>query len=233
MSFEKAGQYRWVVCALLFFATTVNYIDRQILALIKEFLDAELGWSNETFGWVNGAFQLSYAAGLFVFGWFVDRYGTKIGYATSIVLWSIAALSHALVGSVNGFFAARVFLGVSEGGNFPSAIKAVALWFPKKERAFATSIFNAGTNVGAIIAPAMIPAIALTLGWRWAFILAGLAGFLWLFFWFPMYDVPEKRQGPDARPSTTSSTATRRRAAPAAGRWVWRARSSCRRPGPS
>jgi ACS family hexuronate transporter-like MFS transporter len=120
VSFESAGKYRWVVCALLFFATTVNYVDRQILSLIKEFLDAELGWSNETFGWVNGAFQLSYAVGLFIFGWFVDRYGTKIGYATSIVLWSIAAMSHALVGSVNGFFAARVFLGVSEGGNFPS-----------------------------------------------------------------------------------------------------------------
>jgi ACS family hexuronate transporter-like MFS transporter len=194
VSFESRGNYRWVVCALLFFATTVNYIDRQILALIKEFLDAELGWSNETFGWVNGAFQLAYAFGLLVFGRFVDRYGTKIGYATSIVLWSLAAIAHAAVASVGGFFAARVALGVSEGGNFPSAIKAVALWFPKKERAFATAIFNAGTNVGAIIAPAMIPAIALTLGWRWAFILAGLAGFAWLFFWFPMYDVPERRK---------------------------------------
>jgi len=190
----RVGNYRWVVCSLLFFATTVNYIDRQILALIKEFLDAELHWSNETFGWVNGAFQLSYAVGLLAFGRFVDRYGTKIGYAVSIVMWSLSAMGHALVGSVNGFFAARVALGVSEGGNFPSAIKAIALWFPKRERAFATSIFNAGTNVGAIIAPAMIPAIALTLGWRWAFVLAGIAGFVWLFFWFPLYDVPENRK---------------------------------------
>ena len=189
------GNYRWMVCALLFFATTVNYVDRQILSLIKEFLDADLGWSNETFGWVNGAFQLAYALGLFLFGLFVDRVGTKIGYAVSIVLWSVAAVSHALVGSVNGFFAARVFLGVSEGGNFPSAIKAIALWFPKKERAFATAIFNAGTNAGAIVAPAMIPAIALTFGWRWAFVLAGLAGFVWLFFWFPLYEVPEKLKG--------------------------------------
>jgi ACS family hexuronate transporter-like MFS transporter len=189
---ERAGNYRWVVCALLFFATTVNYIDRQILALIKEFLDAELGWSNQTFGWVNGAFQLAYAVGLLVFGWFVDRYGTKIGYAFSIALWSLSALGHALVGSVGGFFTARVALGVSEGGNFPSAIKAVALWFPKRERAFATAIFNAGTNVGAIIAPLMIPAIAFRFGWRATFVLAGLAGFVWLFFWFPMYDVPEK-----------------------------------------
>ncbi len=189
------GNYRWVVCALLFFATTVNYIDRQILSLIKEFLDAELGWSNTTFGWVNSTFQLAYAVGLLGFGWFVDRYGTKIGYAVSIAAWSVAALSHAAVGSVAGFFAARSFLGVSEGGNFPSAIKAVALWFPKRERALATSIFNAGTNVGAIIAPLMIPAIALTFGWRWTFVLAAIAGFAFLFFWIPMYDVPEKRRG--------------------------------------
>jgi MFS transporter, ACS family, aldohexuronate transporter len=190
----RTGNYRWVICALLFFATTVNYVDRQILALIKEFLDAELGWSNETFGKVNGAFQLSYAVGLLLFGRFVDRYGTKLGYSLSIVLWSLSAMGHSLVGSVNGFFAARIALGVSEGGNFPSAIKAVALWFPRRERAFATSIFNAGTNVGAIVAPAMIPAIALNFGWRWAFILAGLAGFAWLAFWIPMYEVPEKHK---------------------------------------
>jgi MFS transporter, ACS family, hexuronate transporter len=185
---------RWVVCALLFFATTINYIDRQILALIKELLDRELGWSNEQFGLVNSAFQGAYAVGLLGFGWFVDRYGTKIGYAVSITLWSIAAMAHALVGSVGGFFTARVGLGVSEGGNFPSAIKAVALWFPKRERAFATAIFNAGANVGAIIAPATIPFIAYSLGWRWAFIFAGIAGFLWLLFWFPLYDIPEKRK---------------------------------------
>jgi MFS transporter, ACS family, hexuronate transporter len=192
---EAVGRYRWVVCALLFFATTVNYIDRQILALIKEFLDQELGWTNEQFGMVNSAFQGAYAVGLLGFGWFIDKYGTKIGYALSIILWSIAAMSHAMVGSIRGFFSARVFLGVSEGGNFPAAIKAVALWFPKSERAFATAIFNAGTNAGALIAPAIIPWIAITFGWRWAFILAGVAGFLWLFFWFPMYDEPDKRKG--------------------------------------
>ena len=188
------SRVRWVVCALLFFATTINYIDRQILALIKEFLDRELGWSNEQFGLVNSAFQGAYAIGLLGFGWFVDKYGTKIGYAVSITLWSIAAMAHALVGSVGGFFTARVGLGISEGGNFPSAIKAVALWFPKRERAFATAIFNAGTNVGAIIAPATIPFIAYSLGWRWAFIFAGIAGFLWLLFWLPLYEVPEKRK---------------------------------------
>jgi ACS family hexuronate transporter-like MFS transporter len=186
------GRYRWVICSLIFLATTVNYIDRQILALIKEFLDKELGWTNEQFGLVNSAFQAAYAVGLFAFGWFIDRYGTKIGYAVSITLWSVAALTHALVASVGGFFSARVFLGFSEGGNFPAAIKAVALWFPKRERALATAIFNSGTNVGAIIAPALVPAIAFTLGWRWAFIFAGLMGFLWLLLWFPFYSVPEQ-----------------------------------------
>jgi ACS family hexuronate transporter-like MFS transporter len=185
---------RWVVCALLFFATTINYIDRQILALIKEFLDQELLWTNEQFGLVNSAFQGAYAVGLLGFGWLVDRYGTKIGYALSITMWSVAAMGHALVGSIGGFFAARVALGVSEGGNFPSAIKAVALWFPRRERAFATAIFNSGANVGAIIAPAAIPAIAYTMGWRWAFLFAGIAGLLWLLFWIPLYDVPERRK---------------------------------------
>lgn len=191
----RVGNLRWLVCSLLFLATTINYIDRQILSLIKEFLDQELGWSNEQFGLVNSAFQAAYAVGLLVFGWIVDRWGTKLGYALSIALWSLAAMAHALVGSVGGFFLARAALGASEGGNFPAAIKAVALWFPKRERAFATAIFNSGTNVGAIVAPAAIPAIALTLGWRWAFVFAGLAGFLWLLLWWPFYDVPERRAG--------------------------------------
>jgi MFS transporter, ACS family, aldohexuronate transporter len=186
------GRYRWLICSLLFLATTINYIDRQILALIKELLDKELGWSNEQFGLVNAAFQGAYAVGLMAFGWFVDRYGTKLGYAVSIALWSLAAISHAAVASVHGFFLARVGLGLSEGGNFPAAIKAVALWFPKRERAFATAIFNSGTNVGAIVAPAVIPLIAFSLGWRWAFVFAGLLGFLWLLLWLPFYDVPEK-----------------------------------------
>jgi ACS family hexuronate transporter-like MFS transporter len=189
----RIGHYRWVICALIFLATTINYIDRQILALIKEFLDQELGWTNEQFGLVNSAFQGAYAVGLFAFGWFIDRYGTKIGYAVSLALWSLAAMGHALVASVGGFFAARIFLGASEGGNFPAAIKAVALWFPRRERAFATAIFNSGTNVGAIIAPALVPAIAIAFGWRAAFLFAGAAGFLWLFLWIPFYDVPEKQ----------------------------------------
>lgn len=184
--------FRWLICALLFFATTINYVDRQILSLLKEILDRQIGWSNEQFGWANSAFQLAYGMGLLGFGWFVDRFGTKIGYAVSIVGWSLAAMAHALVGSVGGFIAARAGLGVSEAGNFPSAIKAVALWFPKKERALATSLFNSGTNVGALLAPAMVPWLAFHFGWQSAFVVAGLAGLLWLALWLPLYDVPEK-----------------------------------------
>lgn len=186
------GRYRWLICALLFFATTVNYIDRQILSLLKPILDEELHWTNEQFGRVNAAFQGSYAIGLLLFGKFIDRFGTRIGYATSIAAWSLAAAGHALVGSITGFFAARMALGLGEGGNFPSAIKAVALWFPKKERAFATALFNSGANVGAIIAPAVVPPLALAFGWRSAFVAAGIAGMLWLALWIPFYEVPER-----------------------------------------
>ena len=195
---QNLTNYRWVVCALLFFATTINYIDRQILALIKPILDEQLHWTNEQFGYTNAFFQLSYAVSLLIFGWFVDKFGTKIGYAVSIAAWSVAAIGHALVASIGGFYAARVALGLGEGGNFPSAIKAVALWFPKRERATATAIFNSGTNVGAIIAPLVVPAIALSLGWHWAFIFAGIAGIVWLFFWFPFYNVPEKIKATNA-----------------------------------
>jgi ACS family hexuronate transporter-like MFS transporter len=184
--------YRWVVCALLFFATTINYIDRQILSLLKEILDAKIGWNNAQFGLVNSAFQVAYGVGLLGFGWFVDRFGTKIGYTVSIAAWSVAAAAHALVGSWTGFLTARSLLGLGESGNFPSAIKAAALWFPKRERAFATSIFNSGANVGALVAPAIIPPLAYKFGWQAAFIGAGIAGLLWLFFWIPFYDVPAK-----------------------------------------
>lgn len=188
----KTGTYRWTVCALLFLATTINYVDRQILSLVKPILDVELGWTNEEFGIVNAVFQGAYGFGLLFFGWFVDRYGAKVGYAVSIVAWSLAAMGHSVVSTVTGFMIARASLGVSEGGNFPSAIKATAQWFPKRERAYATSIFNAGTNVGAIVAPALVPWIAYEWGWQMAFIAAGVAGLLWLFLWIPLYDRPEK-----------------------------------------
>ena len=188
----KAGNYRWTICTLLFIATTINYVDRQILSLVKPILDVELGWTNEEFGIVNAVFQGTYGLGLLFFGWFVDRYGAKVGYAVSIIAWSLAAMGHSIVSTVTGFMIARATLGVSEGGNFPSAIKATAQWFPKRERAYATSIFNAGTNVGAIVAPAVVPWIAYSYGWEMAFIAAGIAGFLWLLLWIPLYSRPEE-----------------------------------------
>ena len=196
--------------ALLFLATTVNYIDRQILSLFKPILDEQLHWTNEQFGQVNAAFQAAYAVGLLLFGAFVDRLGTKIGYALSIAAWSLAAIGHALVGSVGGFFCARVALGLGEGGNFPSAIKAVALWFPKKERAFATALFNSGANVGAIVAPAIIPWLAFTWGWRAAFVAAGLAGFAWLIVLDSLLRRPGAHPSACARRSWRTSAATRR-----------------------
>jgi ACS family hexuronate transporter-like MFS transporter len=189
---RRLKNFRWVICSLLFFATTINYIDRQILSLLKEILDQRIGWTNEQFGWANSAFQLAYGIGLLGFGWFVDRFGAKLGYAISITAWSLTAAAHALVGTVGGFIAARACLGLTEAGNFPSAIKAVALWFPKNERALATSVFNSGTNVGALIAPAIVPWLALRFGWQSAFVVAGLAGLFWLALWLPLYDLPEK-----------------------------------------
>ena len=212
---STVGRYRWLVCGLLFFATTINYMDRQILALLKPILDSELKWTNAQFGLVNTVFQFAYAIGLLVFGWLIDRFGTKIGYAISITAWSCAAIAHAAAGSVFGFGAARVALGLGEGGNFPSAIKAVAMWFPRRERAFATSLFNSGANVGAILAPAIVPWLAFTWGWQSAFVAVGVAGFFWLFLWLPFYDAPEKvkRLSPselahihsDVEPKDTSS----------------------------
>ncbi len=187
----SSGNYRWVICSLLLFATTINYVDRQILALLKPILDAELGWTNEQFGYVNSVFQAAYGIGLLGAGWFIDRLGTKIGYAVSIAVWSLAALGHSLIGSVAGFNWARVALGLGESGNFPAAVKATAEWFPQRERAFATSLYVAGTMAGAILAPGTIPFIARTWGWRWTFILAGLAGFLWLIVWEVIYQSPE------------------------------------------
>jgi ACS family hexuronate transporter-like MFS transporter len=191
--------YRWVVCALLFFATTINYFDRQILSLLKEMLDKQMGWTNEQFGWVNAAFQLSYGVGLVGFGWFVDRFGTKLGYALSITAWSLAAAAHGLAGNFNAFIGARAALGLGEAGNFPSAIKAVALWFSRQERALATSLFNAGTNVGAVIAPAVVPWMAFRWGWQSAFVVAGALGLIWLVFWLWLYETPGQRHLPIAQ----------------------------------
>ncbi|HEY4425506.1 MAG TPA: MFS transporter [Pyrinomonadaceae bacterium] len=189
---KQIGRYRWVICGLLFFATTVNYIDRQVLGILSKDLKTAIGWTEVDYGNIVAAFNAAYAFGLLLAGRLMDRLGTRVGYAAAIVWWSLAAMSHALARTPVGFGIARAALGVGEAGNFPAAIKTVAEWFPKKERAFATGIFNAGSNVGAIVAPLTVPWIAVPLGWRWAFILTGLIGFTWLLFWLPVYKRPEQ-----------------------------------------
>ncbi|HVM87557.1 MAG TPA: MFS transporter [Puia sp.] len=186
------GNYRWIICALVFFATTINYLDRAVISLLKPYLDQDFKWTETDYSDIVVAFQFSYAVGLLISGWFVDRAGTKLGYACSLILWSVAAIGHALVKSTFGFIAARSALGISEAGNFPSAIKTIAEWFPKKERALATGIFNSGAAVGAIAAPLSVPFIAEKMGWRWAFVITGAIGFVWLIFWAIIYQVPGK-----------------------------------------
>src|ERR1700722_2141292 len=157
MTNSPIGRYRWTICALLFAATTINYIDRQVIGMLKPTLTAAFHWDNRTFGTINGIFQFFYAFGLLAFGRLVDRVGSKIGYTISITIWSVFAMAHSLARNTVGFVFARSGLGIGEAGNFPSAIKAVAEWFPKKERALATGIFNSGANIGAVVAPIMVP----------------------------------------------------------------------------
>ncbi|MFN8345595.1 MAG: MFS transporter [Spirosomataceae bacterium] len=187
---EKIGNYRWTICGLVFFATTVNYLDRQVISLLKSTLSQELSWNDGDYANIEIAFKLFYAFGMLGAGRLVDKLGTKIGYAVATTLWSIAAVAHALVNTVFGFAAVRSALGITEAGNFPAAIKTVAEWFPKKERAFATGIFNSGTNFGAIVAPLSVPFIAAEMGWQWAFIITGLLGFVWLVLWLLFYETP-------------------------------------------
>ncbi|HNR42545.1 MAG TPA: MFS transporter [Bacteroidales bacterium] len=190
----KTGNYRWTVCALIFFATTVNYLDRQVIGILKPLLESDLNIGEAEYGYIVTAFQIAYALGMVIAGRLIDRFGTKIGYGLSVLLWSIAAMGHALAKGGLGFGFWRAFLGISESGNFPAAIKTVAEWFPKRERALATGIFNSGTNVGAIIAPLAVPAIATALGWQAAFIITGAIGLLWLILWFIYYEIPEKQK---------------------------------------
>lgn len=190
----KMNNYRWTVCALIFFATTVNYIDRQVIGILKPLLESDMNIGEAEYGYIITAFQLSYAFGMIIAGRLIDKFGTKIGYGISVLLWSIAAMGHALAKGGAGFGFWRSFLGVSESGNFPAAIKTVAEWFPKRERAFATGIFNSGTNVGAIVAPLAIPAITIAWGWQAAFVITGLTGFIWIIFWFIFYEIPEKQR---------------------------------------
>jgi ACS family hexuronate transporter-like MFS transporter len=192
---QQVGKYRWRICALVFFATTINYLDRQVISLLKDdYLQPMFNWSETDYANIVVAFQLAYAVGMLGAGWFIDKIGTKIGYAIALTVWSLAAVLHALARSTAGFAAARALLGISEAGNFPAAIKTTAEWFPKRERAFATGIFNSGTNLGAIIAPLTVPLIGKLWGWEWAFIITGVLGFVWLIFWFAYYEVPKKHK---------------------------------------
>lgn len=210
--FKNKTFYRWLICALLFFATTINYLDRQVLSLLQPMLSEQFSWTNSDYADITAVFQFAYAISVLFVGRFVDRVGTKKGYAWAIVVWSLGAALHALaieVGvvlspvlsfiglalpvSVIGFMVGRLVLAIGEAGNFPAAVKTVSEWFPKKERALATGIFNSGANIGAILAPLTVPLIATAWGWQYAFIIVGIIGFIWLGFWLVFYNSPEKK----------------------------------------
>jgi ACS family hexuronate transporter-like MFS transporter len=190
---EKVGNYRWTICALIFFATTINYLDRNVLGLLKSTLENDMQWSESDYSYVVMAFQFAYALGLIGAGHIIDKLGTKLGYFLSLLGWSIAAMVHGLARNTLSFGAARALLGVTEAGNFPAANKAVAEWFPKKERAFATGIYNSGANIGSIVAPLCVPWIAVNWGWQWAFIATGAIGLIWLVFWRFTYKSPAEK----------------------------------------
>lgn len=208
------NKYRWTICALLFFATTVNYLDRQVLSLLQPVLSGEFGWTNTDYANITAVFQFVYAIAMLFAGRFIDWIGTRKGYAWAIVLWSAGAMVHAFAVGIGGavapvfavmgivlplsalgFMVGRTVLAVGEAGNFPAAIKTVAEWFPQRERSLSTGIFNSGANIGAILAPLTVPWIAANLGWQAAFIIVGGIGFLWLIFWFIYYDSPQKMVG--------------------------------------
>jgi len=186
---------RWTVCALLFFATTVNYVDRQVLSLLANTLEKQVGWTDLQYSNITSAFTFAYMIGLLLSGWFLDKYGTRIGFAIAITVWSFAAIAHAAATTAFTFGIARALLGLGEAANFPACIKTVAQWFPKRERAQATGIFNAGSNIGAVIAPLTVPWLAVHYGWQSTFIITGAIGLIWLIFWLTMYRAPEAHPG--------------------------------------
>jgi ACS family hexuronate transporter-like MFS transporter len=194
MRMQAIGRYRWVIVTLLFFATTINYLDRQVIGLLKDYLARDLHWSERDYGRIVTAFSAAYAVGLLLLGRITDRIGAKAGYSISIIIWSAAAIAHAFVRSTLGFGAVRTTLGLGEGGNFPAAIKVVAEWFPKKERAFATGIFNSGSNIAAVIGPFLVMWIYGRYGWPAAFVWTGGIGFLWLVFWWVLYAGPGRNR---------------------------------------
>jgi len=188
----RVGNFRWFICGLLFFAATINYLDRQVIATLKDELQKNGVWDEIGYSWVVFSFQTAYAIGLLAAGRVMDWLGTRKGFSVSVLFWSVAAMAHALVSTVLGFCGARFALGLGEAGNFPASIKTVAEWFPRKERALATGIFNAGTNVGILVAAAIVPPITLNYGWKWTFVITGLVGFVWLAFWLWLYRRPEE-----------------------------------------
>jgi MFS transporter, ACS family, hexuronate transporter len=189
---RSIGSYRWVICALLFFATTINYTDRAVLGVLEPTLRANIpDWTATKYGLINSSFMIAYAIGSLGAGWMMDAIGVRLGFTLSLIVWSLTAAAHALAGNATQFAIVRFALGIGESGNFPASIKTVADWFPKKERALATGIFNAGSNMGAIMAPAIVPLVALQWGWQSAFIATGIAGLIWVFFWWPIYREPE------------------------------------------
>ncbi|MBB6505428.1 ACS family hexuronate transporter-like MFS transporter [Sphingomonas endophytica] len=186
------GRYRWTICALLFAATAINYIDRQMIGVLKPVLQQDLGWSEAQYADIVFWFQAAYAAGFLMMGRLIDRFGARLGYALAFSFWTLAHVAHGLVSSVAQFGAARFALGLGEAGNFPSGLKAVTEWFPQRERALAVGLFNAGANVGAIATPLLVPAITLAYGWRMAFIATGAFSVLWLIAWVTIYRRPEE-----------------------------------------
>lgn len=191
----RIGYFRWVICALLLLGTTKNYMDRQVLGVLKTTLQHDFSWNEIDYSKLVAAFQFAYAAGMLLVGGLIDRMGTRLGYALAMIFWSLASMGTALANSLTGFRMSRYALGFGEAAVFPASIKAVAEWFPKKERALATGIFNAGTNVGAIITPLIVPWIVLRWGWRGAFVGIGAIGFVWLVIWLLIYRKPEDHRG--------------------------------------
>jgi len=189
---HEIGNRRWTIVALLFFATTINYIDRQVIGILKPVITLDLGWNENDYGHIVAAFQIAYAAGMLITGRLLDKFGTRLGYLWAVVVWSIAGIAHAAALGAGSFTIARAALGIGESANFPAAVKSVAEWFPMKERAFATGLFNSGSTVGAIIAPVIVTGFTITLGWRWAFIATGALGFVWVTFWLAFYHSPSK-----------------------------------------
>jgi MFS transporter, ACS family, hexuronate transporter len=183
---------RWYICGLLFFATTGNYVDRQVISLLKPVLEQEFNWSEATYGWIVFAFQLAYAIMMPLAGRAIDYLGTRLGYLLAMLVWSVAAMAHALAGSAAGFGAARFALGIGESANFPAALKTVAHWFPRRERALATGIFNSGANIGALLVPMIVPYLVIHFGWRSAFLATGIPGFVWAVVWFWFFREPEE-----------------------------------------